>query len=340
MSEYESVELWLHSYKMSALTEALEEQGLSDVDTIMQERLIELYSEIVPFDVQQEIRQRIDSEVEAESQEREAARTYAVFHVIENGDENYLSTDDPIELLDAAKQLRAYLTKQSGVSTQSFVQSLAHATPITKERFENLVRLRMDNTGKVTGAFDIDFDKREFSAVNVMDGWKAFSVDDVSTAAYHAMRKKNIFNEERWDILLKYLDGKEITSAGHLSARHVSFTDEISEVEHLLNFCMNADFDVDEMFGTYVCTIENDDWINIYANYDMVSEQVCDSLDLALHHGDGSDENFGYILNAAEKEILLRKMDDYCQSQNGMSLQSYAQQYMAEEPQEFQTPQM
>ncbi len=43
----------------------------------------------------------------------------------------------------------------------------------------------MENTGKVPGVFDIDFDKREFSAVHIMDGWKTFAMDDVSAAVYH-----------------------------------------------------------------------------------------------------------------------------------------------------------
>ena len=48
------------------------------------------------------------------------------------------------------------------------------------------------NTGKVTGAFELDFDKREFSAVNIMDGWKTFAMGDVSAAAYHAFRKEGL----------------------------------------------------------------------------------------------------------------------------------------------------
>ena len=54
--------------------------------------------------------------------------------------------------------------------------------------------------------------------------------------------------------------------------------EEISEVDGLLNFYLETSFDVDAVFGTQVCTAENGDWLNVYANYDMNSGQVCDCL--------------------------------------------------------------
>ena len=40
------------------------------------------------------------------------------------------------------------------------------------------------------------------------------------------------------------------------------------EHDEKLNFYVQAEFDVDTVFGTHVLTDENDDWLNIYANYD------------------------------------------------------------------------
>ena len=62
---------------------------------------------------------------------------------------------------------------------------------------------------------------------------------------------------------------------------------------------MQADFDVDAAFGTFVCTDENDDWLNIYANYDIARDRPCDTLELNLCKGDGTEENWSYHLNAA-----------------------------------------
>ena len=133
---------------------------------------------------------------------------------------------------------------------------------------------------------------------------------------------------------MELLDGKEVTSAGHLSARNFSFSDEIMmEEDGNLNFYVDADFDVDAAFGTFVCTDKNDDWLNIYANYDIAEDRPCDALELTLCKGDGSEENWSYPLNAAEQDVLLRKMEEYCQQQTGMSLREYTQQLHEEQAQ-------
>ena len=125
----------------------------------------------------------------------------------------------------------------------------------------------------------------------------------------------------------------DITSAGHLSAQNFSFGEEIIESDGKLNFYLQADFDVDAAFGTFVCTDQNDDWLNIYANYDVEQDRLCDTLELNLCKGDGSEESWSYPLNAAEQEVLLRKMEAFCQQQTGMSLHEYAQQLRDSESQ-------
>ena len=102
---------------------------------------------------------------------------------------------------------------------------------------------------------------------------------------------------------------------------------------------MQTEFDVDAAFGTFVLTGKNDDWLNIYANYDIAEDRPCDTLELTLCKGDGSEESWSYQLNAAEQDVLLRKMEEYCQQQTGMSLHDYAQQFR-EEPEQQQGPVM
>ena len=196
----------------------------------------------------------------------------------------------------------------------------------------------MENTGKVRGVFDVNFDKREFSAVHIMDGWQTWAMRDVSPSVYHATRSRFASADEQLSKLLELLDGMEITSAGHLSARNFSFSNEIMmEEDGMLNFYVDADFDVDAAFGTFVLTDKNDDWLNIYANYDIAEDRPCDTLELTLCKGDGSEENWSYPLNAAEQDVLLRKMEEYCQQQTGMSLRVYAQQFREEQ---MQAPEM
>ena len=126
--------------------------------------------------------------------------------------------------------------------------------------------------------------------------------------------------------------GKEIPSAGHLSAREISLAEDICEMDgQRLNFCLEVDFDVDAVFGTHVCTAENDDTLNVYADYDMATGQVCDMLEVDLQWADGREESLDYRLNAVEKAVLLRKMDAYCLQQTGQTLADYSVQRMAED---------
>lgn len=122
-----------------------------------------------------------------------------------------------------------------------------------------------------------------------------------------------------------------VPAAARLSEKDLSFSDEIVEMDGQLNFYINTDFDVDEVFGTNVQTTENDDWLNVYANFDMEARQVCDTLDIELHRGDGAEETLSYPLNAAEKAMLYAKMDAYCREQNGISLPEYCDALLQEQ---------
>lgn len=259
--------------------------------------------------------------------------------MVENGQEWYFKTSPGEELLAVGKKLRGYLTKGNGVAPDKFIGMFFGGQPITVEEYNALTALRMENTGKVRGVFDVNFDKQEFSAVHIMDGWQTWAMRDVSVAAYHATRSQFASSDDKWRKLLDHLSGKEITSAGHLSARNFSFGDEIIESDGKLNFYVQTEFDVDAAFGTFVLTDENDDWLNVYANYDIAEDRPCDTLELTLCKGDGSEESWSYQLNAAEQDVLLRKMGEYCQQQTGMSLHDYAQQFR-EEPEQQQGPVM
>ena len=260
----------------------------------------------------------------------DAVATCAAYHVTENGQTWYFTTSPGEELMDAAQTLRRYCTSAEH-STDKFISLYSQAQPITPEEYQQLMQLRMENTGKVAGVFDLDFDKREFSAVHIMNGWTTWAMRDVILSVYQATRLRFTTAEEQLRKLLELLDGMELTSAGHLTARNFSFSDEILIENGMLNFYVQADFDVDAAFGTFVCTDENDDWLNIYANYDIAQDRPCDTLELNLCKGDGSEENWSYHLNAAEQEVLARKMEEFCQQQNGISLPDFARQ-LQEEP--------
>ena len=103
---------------------------------------------------------------------------------------------------------------------------------------------------------------------------------------------------------------------------------------------MEVCFDADQMFGTNVCTTENDDWLNIYANYDLEARRVCDTLEMYLQRGNGDEEAFKYRLSAEEQALLLPKMDAYCQARLGQTLEECCADYLAEQSQESPEMQM
>ena len=311
-------------------------------DETLEEHLEDVLDELcnqLPEHEYERISRAIQSEAAAQRAEEEAARTYAAYHVTEHGQEWYFKTSPGEELLVACKKLRGYITAEKGTAPDKFIGMFFGGQPITAKEFDALTAVRMENTGKVRGVFDVNFDKREFSAVHIMDGWRTWAMRDVSAAVYHATRPQFASSDDKWRKLLDHLSGKEITSAGHLSARSFSFGDEIIESDGKLNFYVQTEFDVDAAFGTFVLTGKNDDWLNIYANYDIAEDRPCDTLELTLCKGDGSEESWSYPLNATEQDVLLRKMEEYCQQQTGMSLHDYAQQFR-EEPEQRQGPVM
>ena len=329
MADYVDIILWIDRRWKDAIEKHLKDETLQEH---LEDVLDELCNQL-PEREYKRISAEIYAEDAAQRAEEEASRTYAAYHVVENGQEWYFKTSPGEELLDTAEKLRSYVTGEKGTAPEMFIRMFPNGRPITAEEYDALTALRMENTGKVCGVFDLNFDKREFSAVHIMDGWQTWAMRDVSVAVYHATRSQFASSDDQWRKLLDHLSGKEITSAGHLSARNFSFGDEIIESDGKLNFYVQTEFDVDTAFGTFVCTDKNDDWLNIYANYDIAEDRPCDTLELTLCKGDGSEESWSYPLNAAEQEVLMRKMEEFCQLQTGMSLRDYAQQFREEQMQ-------
>ena len=308
MAQQEELVLWIDRRWKNAIEKHLNGETLQEhLENVLDELCDQL-----PEREYERISHEIQSETAARRAAEEAARTYAAYHVTEHGQEWYFKTSPGEELLEAGKKLRSYIMKGSGVGPDKFIGMFFGGQPITAEELDALTALRTENTGKVRGMFDVNFDKREFSAVSIMDGWQTWAMHDVSVAVYHATRSQFASNDDRWRKLLDHLSGKEITSAGHLAANNFSFSDEIIETDGKLNFYIQADFDVEQ-------------------------ERLCDTLELTLCKGDGSEESWSYPLNAAEQEVLLRKMEIFCQQQTGMSLHEYTQQLRDSES---QTPEM
>lgn len=232
---------------------------------------------------------------------------------------------------------------------QEFARCIYGAEEISPQRFEQLAAWRLENFGKVTGLVEIDFDKGLLSALNIMDGWQSFRLKDVSSAAYFADKSGHVNKEVRWNIFLSRLEGKQLTShtqapvelhgSRRLRPEEIIFSDEISELDGRLNFYMDCSFNPDEVFGTHVDSADNNNWLNIYAEYDLENSQVCDALKVILCREDGFDYEMAYQLNAEEKSAILDKMGQYCREKYGQSLLEFAAE-MESEITAMETPQM
>ena len=334
MADHVDITLWIDRRWKDAIEKHLKDETLQEH---LEDVLDELCNQL-PEREYTRISKAIQAGSSAAREREEAAQTWSAYRVLENGEEWCFKVAPGEELLNAAERLNRYLNTSADTGSK-FIRLFSCGTLLTSGEYQQMIAERMENTGKVTGVFELDFDKREFSAVHIMDGWRTWAMQDVSAAVYHATRSQFASSDDKWRKLLDHLSGKEITSAGHLSARNFSFDDEIIESDGKLNFYVQTEFDVDAAFGTFVLTGKNDDWLNIYANYDIAQGKPCDTLELTLCKGDSSEESWSYQLNAAEQDVLLRKMEEYCQQQTGMSLHDYAQKFR-EEPEQQQGPVM
>ncbi len=330
-----SAEVWLDERRWDALEKALKARG-TDIEQHLQDYLMKLYSETVPFDQWVQIESTITKEELETAQAAEEEKVYAVFHVREHGHDSIFSTGNGEEFLDVAIRLRHYVRGGASAVRGDFSHHFYKTQSITRERFDELTALRLENTGKVTGAFEIDLDAGWCSALNLADGWQTFKIKDVSTAAYHADRPRSIQRSEQWRKFVDYLYGRDIEpqTFGPVETRGIrpllegdlSFSDEIVLSGHKLNF--KYDFINDEarreVLGTMVDCPEPGDGLDILCHYDAARQDTGSSLSLTLYRHDGLEQkSFSYPLGKEERALLRKQMEADCLGRTGQTLNGY-----------------
>ncbi len=318
-----ALEIWLDERWYKALSQQLENET---VEEKLDNYLDELISQL-PEHVREKISREILEEDQQREQEIRASRRYSAFRIVENGGTKYFRMDRSVGMLEIAGYVRLRLRQQS--RPRPLEEYLHGREEIPAEEFERMLTSCMEGDRQITYVYDVDLDRRELSAVRPSLGWVSYRLKDASTAVWHADRCGSYDWNVRQARFMEKLAGREIASAGHLSAENFSFADEITADDGRLNFYLENSFDVDRVFGTR--TAKRDDWLNVYANYDMASGQVCDMLEVDLHRADGREVSMEYRLNAVEKAALLRKMEDYCQQRTGQSLADYSAQRLTED---------
>ena len=323
------IELWINERWYAALEKHLGgEEAVQQKLEDMLDGLIDQLPDRICDQVSREIR-------EDDRQQREAAeatRRVSVFRITQDGRTDCLLTEGAasMDALHTALRLRSYLLVK-GNSSQRFVQAIPAADHVSLDVFDDYAGEFRQRTGRVAAALDIDLDRGEFIVLDAQHGWEKYTVRDVCAAAWNASRKDGLKWERRLDIFAARLEGKEITLEHRLDVSQVTVADDLIEMNGRLNFYVENDFDPDYVFGTNVCTDENDDWVNVYANYDMGKGQVCGALEVNLCRGDGTEKTMLYHLSSAEKKTLAGKMDAFCQEVTGQSLKDYCAQLQAED---------
>ena len=123
-----------------------------------------------------------------------------------------------------------------------------------------------------------------------------------------------------------------LTGSRRLCAEDISFAEDIIQNDNLLEFYMEVSFNADQVFGTDVCTSENDDWLNIYANYDLERGCVCDTLEVFLQCSNGDEEALQVPAQRQRSRLCsFPKMNTYCQEHWGQSLEECCADYLAEQ---------
>lgn len=267
--------------------------------------------------------------------EMEANRKLSIFHTTEHGKEDWFISSTPMEMLTTARWMRNYLQiPREDQPKGGFAAWFRYSKPISPKEFNARAIERMENTGRIVGAYEINLDEGTFSTLNIMDGWQVFKASDVSAAAYHAFRKQQLSDDARWDILLEHLDGKAITASEPmilsgsrtLAENEISFSEDIVQQDNRLEFYMDVVFDPDAVFGTSVCSTENDNYLNVYAYYDMDNRHVCDELTVILC-GAERDCECRYKHSDSEKKALLPKMDEHSRRIWSLSLDDCVREY-------------
>lgn len=331
------VTLWFNEHRWNALETALQSMG-SNIEEHLTDQLMSLYTWMVPYEAQQRAESLIADEEAAMEAEREASRRYAVFHIKEQGLEDYLcvAVQQGFPALRVGSIMRDKL-HSTDVELHSLAEMIRDAKQISATEFADHVAARLDGAVAITDVYDIDWDADRFSAITASGDWKTFRIPDVCAAAYHAERKTTALRDEQIRRFQEriadkavLMDDAPLGGSRRLHPEDIQFSEDVVQDDDRLNFYLAVPDAVDEILGTQLCDPDADEWLNIYANYDMEHGRLCDTLEI-YHSGPGSEKGYQYYLSTSEREMLIPKMEEHLQWKWGKNLEQCRAEYLAEE---------
>lgn len=208
------ITLYLNEYRVKALADALAAKTANTVEDKLTEAFDALYLEYVPDEQRAKIEAKIEREESAEQMRLEAKRSFAIYHIRENGIDDHFTSDFFKTPMQAAYRYRLYERGELSSEPETFASAFIEIKPISLEKFNEACD-DINSDKRITALMEFDLDEGRVSVCDSSDNaWWTYSLHDFSVAAYKAYRSDYLSQDCRREIFNSSLAGKEIDIDG------------------------------------------------------------------------------------------------------------------------------
>ena len=206
---YVETVLYFNELRLKALEEELAPDGRTVADELG-DAFTTMYESLVPEEKRFAIEAEIQKTEAEEQAEAEANRRFGVFHIRENGEDNYFISELFQSLYSTANRYRMYERGELSSEPQDFASAFGETIPITAAEYDDLCD-EMPNDIRIQALIEYDLDAGTVSACESSDNaWQSYRLHDLSVAAFKAHRSDYRISAERQRIFADALEGKEI----------------------------------------------------------------------------------------------------------------------------------
>lgn len=206
---YVETVLYFNELRLKALEEELAPDGRTVVDELG-DAFTTMYESLVPEEKRFAIEAEIQKTEAEEQAEAEANRRFGVFHIRENGEDNYFISELFQSLYSTANRYRMYERGELSSEPQDFASAFGDTIPITAAEYDDHCD-EMPNDIRIQALIEYDLDAGTVSACESSDNaWQSYRLHDLSVAAFKAHRSDYRISAERQRIFADALEGKEI----------------------------------------------------------------------------------------------------------------------------------
>lgn len=204
------VTLFFEKKRLDAVRRALAENNVT-VEEELSKSFQFLYEQLVPIEQQTIIESDIRERDRIEQEAAEARRRFGVYHVRENGEDRYFTSDHFISFPLAAYRYRLYCRGELSDQPRCFADSFWETRSLSENEYKDLCG-SMEDDHRIKVLLDFDLDAGTVSTCDRLHpAWRTYPLHDVSVAAYHAQRSLYHPTDERLEIFENALAGKELT---------------------------------------------------------------------------------------------------------------------------------